>query len=60
MSAMRIAVALLAAFGASDLAPFFVADGHPSDAGYAVLGRVLAANVERLGIARVARAAAAS
>ncbi|HLY39444.1 MAG TPA: hypothetical protein VKU61_15475 [Candidatus Binatia bacterium] len=49
-----------AALGASDLAPFFVADGHPSGAGYAVLGRVLAGEVERRGIAGIARAGTAS
>jgi hypothetical protein len=51
---------VLAALGAADLAPFFVPDGHPSGAGYAVLGRVLAAELERRGIARIARAGTVS
>jgi len=50
---------LLERIGAGDLAPFFVADGHPSPAGYALLGAVLAGEIERLGIARIARAATA-
>ena len=50
----------LVALGDADLGPFFVADGHPSGAGYAVLGRVLAAEVERRGIDRIARAGTGS
>jgi hypothetical protein len=46
----------LARIGDADLGPLFVADGHPSAAGYAVLGDVIAAEIDRLGLAAIAHA----
>jgi hypothetical protein len=47
---------VLARIAGADLGPLFVADGHPSAAGYALLGDVLAAEIDRLGLATIARA----
>ena len=41
---------MLARIGAADLEPLFVADGHPSAAGYALLGETLAAELARRGL----------